>query len=86
MSDKECVQIVAKTDGNHYPPAYYRNEVQRRFSRVVSSSTVTKALGSYHSRLRIDKSAAIAKAKALLSACGHDNYLACHMVSLARAT
>jgi len=85
MTDKECVRIVAQTDGSHYPPAYYRNEVQRRFSRVVSSSTVTKALGSYGSRLRIDQASAVSKAKALLSACGHDHYLACHIVSLARA-
>ena len=34
MSDKELVRLVAKSDGFHLPPAYYRHEVKKRFDRL----------------------------------------------------
>jgi len=84
MTDKQCVQMIAKRDGSHYPPAYYRHEVKTTYNRIVSSSTVTKALGSYHTRLRVDHRGAVAKAKELLSICQFDHYLAAAMVNQAR--
>ena len=83
MTDKELVRMVAETDGFHLPPAYYRNEVKRKFDRQVSPATVTKAIGSYSTRLLLPEKTLLQKAKELLMACQHDKALAAAMVGKA---
>ena len=85
ISDKELIRRVAQSDGMHLPPAFYRNEVERRFGREVSSASVCKALGPYSSRLRLPERTLLKKAKDLLIACEYDKFLAGLMVHRASA-
>jgi hypothetical protein len=83
MTDKELVRLVAKSDGFHLPPAYYRHEVKKRFDRQVTPATVTKSIGAYRTRLTLPEKVLVRKAKDLLMACHHDQSLAKAMVGKA---
>ena len=83
MTDKELVRLVAEADGFHLPPAYYRNEVKRKFDRQVTPATVTKAIGVYSTRLLLPEKTLLQKAQDLLMACQHDKRLATAMVGKA---
>jgi len=83
MTDKELVRMVARSDGFHLRPAYYRNEVKKRFDRTVTAASVTKAIGTFKNRLSLPQKALISKANELLMACHHDKYLAIAIVGKA---
>jgi len=83
VTDKALVQAVARSDGFHLPPAFYRHTVKKRFDREVTSATVTKAIGAYKTRLRLPQKTLVRKAQDLLMACHHDKALACAMVGKA---
>jgi hypothetical protein len=62
-TDKDLLNMVARTDGFHHKPAYYKMEVKRRFNKTVSSASVTKALGTYRNRLNLPEKALLSNSE-----------------------
>ena len=85
MTEKQRFQQLAREIGHHFPPAHYRNEIKRRTKGEVevSPANVTRAIGSYSSRLKANEPAIMKRATALLSECCFDHHLACAMVNKA---
>jgi hypothetical protein len=83
MNDRETVQMIAMSDGHHLPPRYYKEQAKLRFNREVSSSTVTKSIGSYVVRLSVNDKPLVTKAKELLASCRYDAGYANHILQKA---
>ena len=82
MTEKEMILEVAKIHGNYYPPAFYRNECLKRFNKRVSASSVTKAIGKYNSRLKINLEHLNSTAKKLLFLSNNDKSVACSAINM----
>jgi hypothetical protein len=80
LTDQECIQEVAK-DCDWEQPQWYISQVQKRFGRKITNSSVTKAIGPRSARLGFENTKHIkVYAQKYLEACRQDIYLATAML------
>ena len=83
-TDREIVRRIARKEGSHLKPSEYIAKAKTSpYKRDVSNSTVTKAIGSYSTRLATDATEASFIAKQLLRYCKHDLSYAEHILQKA---
>lgn len=83
-TDRDIVRRIARKNGSHLKPSEYISIAKSApYKREVSNSTVTKAIGSYATRLSSDASEASFIAKQLLRYCKHDLSYAEHILQKA---
>ena len=82
ITDKEIIRMIARRDGDHHRPSYYK-EAAKEFGREVSSSSVTKSIGSWAIRSRKDPKPLLEKAARLYVLCDFDAGYLRHIVEKA---
>ena len=80
LTDRELIRQIARSDGAHHKPAYYKSIAKDRFGRICSSSSVTKSIGAYAIRLSLDDGHLISKAKEFIANCRYDSGYAEHIL------
>ncbi len=80
MSDRDCIRLIARREGLHHQPKYYKDQVKQQFNRDVSNASVTKSIGTYANRLSLNQELLIAKAKELVAACRFDYAYSQHIL------
>ena len=71
-SDRATILEIAKEFGFLHRPRYYREKAKRLYGKDVSNSSVTKAIGTWSTRLRLNKSKVRKKSHELLDLCFWD--------------
>jgi hypothetical protein len=71
-SDRAKILAVAKEFGFLHRPLFYIEKARRIYGKDVSNSSVTKAIGTWSTRLRINKQRVRKKAQELLELCHWD--------------
>ena len=80
-SDRDVVRRIARKNGSHLKPSDYISIAKEEpYGRDISNSTVTRAIGSYATRLSSDAAEASFIAKQLLRYCKHDLSYAEHIL------
>ena len=80
LTDREIIRQIARSDGTHHKPAYYKAIARDRFGRACSSSSVTKSIGAYAIRLSLDDGHLVTKAKEFIANCRYDSGYAEHIL------
>ena len=84
QTHRDMIQLIARKIGNHLKPADYIEAVYDRFGVNTSSSSITKALGSYVNRLRSDEKHLLKLGKDLIDECHGDRNLARYILNKAK--
>ena len=80
ITDREVIREIARTDGAHHKPRYYKQEAKVRYGRDCSSSSVTKSIGTYAVRLSLDDNSLVTRAKEFIAECRYDAGYAEHIL------
>ena len=82
ITDREIIRMIARRDGDHHRPSYYK-EAAKEFGREVSSSSITKSIGNWKTRTRKDPKPLLDKASRLYVLCDFDAGYLRHIVERA---
>ena len=83
QTHKELLQLAACELGNYHRPSTYIEWVRDNYGIEPSSSSTTKALGAWSTRLRTDEARAVGVGKELLELCYYDKGLASYVLAKA---
>ena len=72
QTDKDKILSIAEKHGFLHRPKFYLDEVYEQYGTTVTNSSVTKALGTWVNRLRLNKKKVRTKARELLDSCFWD--------------
>lgn len=87
LTDQECIKKIADEFGDWHRPAWYIEQVKRKFGRSVSGSSVVKSIGSRADRVTYKNTKKLRNiATDFLKKCNGDYHFALHILKRVRGS